>query len=363
MALTLRADTNISGCEVSALASYKETIKTQCGKLNKEINWWPCYFYHYTDVNHAVSIIEMEWIYDRVSAKKRHLIKTDAASQNVLKVTGDKTKHCGRLYMRPLTPTQFYSEGYKPKKARYEGYKDATCPVPVFFLFDAVKTLKYPGVFFAEGGAAAFKADHLKAGPDEFAKLSFDKIFHHGGLGYTAEIGQYRRTEVLREGGIPLHGLLKRIVCRSAAEAQTLQFLIRKRCPECAKEYIPMIMVAPPSQGLYMFTRNGLYIRSVCAEENRVRVDLNEAGLRYVSPTEEGKRNIFVEMTATITWKNWAGKTVDVSEFHGKVDYERDNRFYLIHNEPISDSYFLEIRFDDNRVFCDNLYLDMEELL
>ena len=280
MELTLKRDINIFRHEVIRLATYKDIIQEQSAKLPKEIRWWPNYLYHHTDINHAVSIIEKEWIYGRSIAKQNHLIKADAASQNVLSVTSSEVKQCGRLYMRPLTPTQFYCEGYKPRNVRYEDYKDAHCPVPVFFLFDAVKTLEYPGVYFVERGAAGYQTERWKTGADLFASLKFDYIFHNGPTSI-GEIFKQRRTEVLREGGIPLSGLLRRIVCRTPAEMQTLLYLIRVRCPQFYGHYQQLITLATPDTIFNMFFQHGIYVRTVRATNEGVFIEFNEPRLRY----------------------------------------------------------------------------------
>lgn len=357
MVLTLRVDTNISRREVNVLASYKEIIQEQRSRMPVEINWWPRYLYHYTDVNHAVSIIGNEWIYDRVTAEKKRLTKTDAASQNVLNVTSDAVKHCGRLYMRPLTPTQFYSEGYKPKVVRHENYKDANCPVPVFFLLDAVKTLKYPDVFFVERGAAGLTTERWKTGKDEFAKLDFEKIFHHGSEGYTSSIGQYRRTEVLRESGIPLCDLLKRIVCRSPAEERTLLSLMREQCPAQYKEYSRLIMTAPADIGRYMFNYSGIYIKKVKAKEDQVLIEFNEARLRYDRYERGDKDSIPVALTVAALWKSRAGKTIGQKSYEGILDYKVHNAVVLNYKDKMSDYLMLKIQLDGNLVFQDDFYI------
>jgi len=40
------------------MMNYGEIIEEQRNKLNSNISWWPLYFYHFTDVHNAVSIIE-----------------------------------------------------------------------------------------------------------------------------------------------------------------------------------------------------------------------------------------------------------------------------------------------------------------
>lgn len=262
------------------MAAYKDIISAQSQKLPKSISWWPNYLYHFTDINHAVSIIEKGWIYGRATVKQEHLTKTDAASQNVLNVTSETVKQCGRLYMRPLTPTQFYSEGYKPKVVRHERYKDANCPVPVFFLFDAAKTLAYPGVFFVAKGAAGYNTEVWESGVNAFAALKFDWIFHNEPT-RNPEILKQRRTEILREGGIPLPGLLRRIVCRTPAETQTLLTLIQNRCPQQYDIYKSIIICAPADTSPNMFMLHGIYVKTVNATREKVFLRFNEPRLRY----------------------------------------------------------------------------------
>ena len=179
------------------MPTYSEIIRQQRKRLPREINWWPSYLYHYTDVHNAVGILEKEWLYDRKTAEAQHLAKTDAASRNVLEVTGDDIKHCARLYMRPLTPTQYYSEGYKPEAARHKDYKETDCPVAIFFLFDAVRTLSYPGVCFLEKGGAHRRAGH----PGARHQAQLQQAAAHGGLGLNvADAGALPHTEGIQRG-------------------------------------------------------------------------------------------------------------------------------------------------------------------
>lgn len=342
------------------MASYKETIEAQCSRMPRSIWWWPQYLYHYTDVNHAVSIIDNEWIYDRVTVKKQRLTQTDAASQNVLNVTSDAVKHCGRLYMRPLSPAQFYSEGYKPEEVRHEGYKDASCPVPVFFLLDAVKTLAYPGVFFVECGTAGYYTEEWKTGPKEYAALCFEKIFHHGSTGHDPSILKYRRTEVLREGGIPLRGLLRRIVCRSSAEAGTLLSLMRKQCPAKYETYSRLVVPASAYNSMYLFNRNGMYVNRANVRENQVLIEFNEAGLRYDYCEHSGQsreEGVPVSMAAVISWKDRFGQIIEQSMYEGILNYKVHNAITLDYKNKISDYLTLELWLDNHLMFQDDYYI------
>lgn len=345
MALTLKRDINIYGHEVIRLATYKDIIQEQSAKLPKEIKWWPNYLYHYTDINHAVSIIEKGWIYGRSVAKQNHLIKTDAASQNVLSVTSSEVKQCGRLYMRPLTPTQFYCEGYKPRNVRHEDYKDVNCPVPIFFLFDAVKTLEYPGVYFVERGAAGYQTEKWKSGTDSFASLNFNYIFHKGPTSI-GEIFKQRRTEVLRAGGIPLSGLLRRIVCRTPAEMQTILCLIQTRCPQFYSYYKQLITLATPDTVFNMFFQHGIHLRTIKATKEGVFIEFNEPRLRY-DYLNGRKGPVPIPWRAVIYWEDIAGRIIQSSTCADILDYKQHAALNLRYT-PFSNRFRMELYFREN---------------
>lgn len=344
------------------MTTYRDIISQESKKLPEEINWWPNYLYHFTDINHAVSIIKTGWIYGRTTVKKEHLTRTDAASQNVLNVTSEEVKQCGRLYMRPLTPTQYYSEGYKPKAVRHEKYKDANCPVPVFFLFDTVKTLECPDVFFVERGAAGYRTEAWKTGIDAFSTLKFDLIFHKGPTD-NPEIFKQRRTEVLREGGIPLAGLLRRIVCRTPAEMQTLLTLIQSHCPQQYNVYKPIITYASADLVTNMFLLHGLYVKTVKASKEQVLIEFNEPCLRY-DALRERKKPVEVPWCATIYWKNSAGKIIHNSEYRNMIGYRQHAGINLRYT-PYSKDFRLEFYIDEERhlLFCGEFNIEDHSIM
>lgn len=344
------------------MTTYRDIISRESKKLPKEIGWWPNYLYHFTDINHAVSIIETGWIYGRTTAKKEHLTKTDAASQNVLNVTSEAVKQCGRLYMRPLTPTQYYSEGYKPKVVRHEKYKDANCPVPVFFLFDTVKTLEYPDVFFVERGAAGYKTEAWKTGVDAFSALKFDFIFHTGPAD-NPEIFKQRRTEVLREGGIPLAGLLRRIVCRTPAEMQTLLTLIQNRCPQQYDNYKSMITYASADVVSNMFLLHGIYVKTVNATKEQVLLEFNEPRLRYDARPNR-KKSVEIPWYATIYWKTNTGEIIHNGICRDTIDYKNHAGINLRYT-PYSTRFKLELYVDEEEhlLFCGEFNIEDHDIM
>lgn len=103
------------------MVSYRQIIEEQRLKLNRSINWWPLYLYHFTDVHNAVSIIDKEYIFGRKLAYDENLMVSDNASASVIEITDETVLRYARLYMRPKTPTQFHNEGHKPESIRERG--------------------------------------------------------------------------------------------------------------------------------------------------------------------------------------------------------------------------------------------------
>lgn len=119
----------------------------------------------------------------------------DNASSAVIEITDDSAKSLGRLYFRPRTPTQYHNEGYKPESIRSPQI-NANCPVPVFFLLDSQQILDLPDVRFVEKGLGHYNAmSNLASGPEAYAQLNFDKIYHDGPFEKGSDITQYRHSD------------------------------------------------------------------------------------------------------------------------------------------------------------------------
>ena len=59
-------------------------------------------------------------LYSRNLALKAELMHNDNASRQIIDCTKSDVTDCVRFYFRPLTPTQYYNEGFKHKDIRYE---------------------------------------------------------------------------------------------------------------------------------------------------------------------------------------------------------------------------------------------------
>ena len=180
------------------------------------VNWWPRFAFHYTDVTNVVSILKTGCLYSRKEAIAKRLMLNDNASRQVIENTYNDATSIVRLYFRPLTPTQYYNEGYKHPDLRYDSDPNANTPVPVFLLFDLERLLKLKSTFFSEATLAGSGAK-TKRGIDEFVKLKFDAIYSRGWENSEAD-RRYRHAEIGCESPLDLESNLCYIVCRNQIE-------------------------------------------------------------------------------------------------------------------------------------------------
>lgn len=115
------------------ILDYKDILEQQKVNLSNSIRWWPNFLYHFTDVHNASNILYDGFIWSREIAQDKHVMQNDNASHAVNAASNQDVKCYGRLYFRPLTPTQYHNEGYKPEEVR-DSTINANCPVPVFFV-------------------------------------------------------------------------------------------------------------------------------------------------------------------------------------------------------------------------------------
>ena len=184
------------------------------------VRWWPKFAFHYTDVTNAVSILDSGMLFSRSNAEHLGLMHNDNASRQVIDMTQAEAQSCVRFYFRPLTPTQYYNEGFKHIQLRYDDDENANTPVPIFFLFDLAKLLSLPGVRFSEQKQAGYGSTLLQ-GEDDFAKMNFDYIYSIGPKNI-GEMKPYRHAEILHQNSMPIDTCLRYIGCRNKVERLTL---------------------------------------------------------------------------------------------------------------------------------------------
>lgn len=233
--------------------TYLEVVQNNCEK-HSPVSWWPRFAYHYTDITNAASILKSGYLYSRSNAKELGIMSNDNASRQVIDMTQTEAISCVRFYFRPLTPTQYYNEGYKHPQLRYDNDEHANTPVPVFFLFDLEKILSLPGVQFSEQGQSGYGAQ-LKSGADEFTALNFDNIYSNR-LDNIQETKKYRHAEILHPNSMPVDSYLHAILCRNNLERTSLLNILKETDYVSFKKYQDKIKICKED----MFENNGLFI-------------------------------------------------------------------------------------------------------
>ncbi len=188
--------------------------------------WWSKYLFHFSDIKNAVNVLNLGFLYSRHEALKKNIIVEDSASSHIIGNTESALTDFVRFYFRPLTPTSYMNEGFRPAHELYQG---AHCPVPIYFLFDLIKVITHRDTRFSDGSLARY--DHrILDSADEFANLPFRDIYHNSGWGHENlerqdEIKNRRHAEAIYPTRVSLNNL-EYIVCRSQAEYETLYNLL-----------------------------------------------------------------------------------------------------------------------------------------
>ena len=204
-----------------------EEIVSFVGELEHKLagttrSFWPRHLFRVDSVRAVARILENNTLYSRSRAQARGLMDHDAASPSVIANAPAWLKDYVRLYFRPKTPTEFQSEGFRAKADIKMG---AHRPMPIVLVFDSIPILTAMGTAFTNGNAAAGGAKRGETA--EFLRsIPFDQVYHEGVVKPSeASITFHRCAEVLIKESMQLQHL-KRILCRSGAEYETLKNIL-----------------------------------------------------------------------------------------------------------------------------------------
>ena len=239
----------------------RQHIQTWSQRLGN-LNWWPRYVYHFTDVHNAINIIQKRYLYSRAEVERQDLMIVDNASPVVIRQTQPEHLNYVRLYFRPRTPTQYRNEGIRPIDQRE--LDGAHCPIPIYFCFDAFTLLTLDETEFSNGNIGSQRAIHSQE-RDFFFNIPFHLVFHDGWFSPEErdEIIFRRNAEVLIPNKLALEPALKFIACRSVAERQTLLHLLPIGL---ASRWASRIRLGEPG----LFYRRWTYIEEVVIVEDQV---------------------------------------------------------------------------------------------
>ena len=231
--------------------------------------WWTNYLYHFTDIKNAVSVLNAGFLYSRNDASDQNLIVQDSASPQIIDNTENTLTGYVRFYFRPLTPTAYMNEGFRPQPKLYQG---AHCPVPIYFLFDLREVITLKDTSFSDGSLA--RRDHrILNSSNDFARLPFRDIYHNVGWGHEDqdrqdEIKNRRHAEVIHPHRISLDHLTY-IVCRSQAEYKTLYNLLSSTVWSRWKNKVAV------GKNRMLFNNEWLFVKEVTLSQASVKVGFN----------------------------------------------------------------------------------------
>ena len=329
------------------MASYADIIKR-----NREISavkWWPNFAYHFTDVMNAAGILSSGVLYSRTEAENENRMINNNASVQVIDVTSDVVRSSVRFYFRPLTPTQYYNEGYKHKELRFDGDSNskpgANVPVPVFLTFNLNTLLNENGAQFSELSQAGH-GSRLYSGEDDFSKLNFEKIYSNG---YADEdILKYRHAEIIIPERYFIEKSLYRVLCRNDFECDTLKNLLYEKNPAAYEKYKASIAVF--NEKNEMFYNNGLSIAGidVCDDSLRIRFTDSYSRVKYANIMIE-KRGIEhpldkIGMRIELIWKDDEGNCILSKTYVTNVDYLRPRNILVNGIDHVSSARTLMVR-------------------
>jgi len=180
---------------------------------------WSHHVFHHASLGNAVSILEGGAIYSRNRLAELDIVHQESAALDVIERTEPWVQDHVRFYFRPRTPTQYRMEGIRPRGHRW---RDAHCPVPIFFVFDIDDILTREATKFSEGGLAGF--DPVFGGSArELKALPFEDIYHDGYYDTdTFPRRTYRKNaEVIVPEKVDVEHACG-VYCRSDAEKHTL---------------------------------------------------------------------------------------------------------------------------------------------
>lgn len=330
--------------------NFLEVIQDNC-KNHCKVSWWPKFAFHYTDVTNAVNILSTGTLFSRTEAKRLHMMQNDNASRQVIDMTNSNVVSMVRFYFRPLTPTQYYNEGYKHPALRYDGDENANTPVPVFFLFDLASILSLPKVQFSETSQAGH-GTNLYSGEEAFEKMNFDAIYSTGWENFEQN-KYYRHAEITHRGPLAIEPNLKTILCRNSQDRTTLLNLLKDQNRFAFQKYSSIVKVYKEDT----FQNNGLCVESCMYHGNNLSITFADSYwkekymVRMMSKLNvEEIRPIDVKIECC--WFHSRGMVYQ-DTFATDLDYANPKNIIVRNMPTIPNAHELGIKvFFDNKLVC-----------
>jgi len=323
--------------------NYKDIIKDNC-ENHSSVTWWPKFAFHYTDVTNAASILSCGKLYSRTRAENLGLMHNDNASRQVIDMTQTEATACVRFYFRPLTPTQYYNEGFKHPELRYDRDANANVPVPIFLLLDLEKLISMPNVKFSELPQSGY-GSNLCSSAEDFAKFHFDMIYSNGYTENFDQIKRYRHAEILHPNVFEIDSSINAVLCRNNVERTTLLNCLKESDSKAYHKYKPVIKICREN----MFENNALFIKECQYHAGTVSITFSET-YNKANYTKNAMRRNAIKVIQPVTgrleliWIN-ARRACYRTATEAQIDYMNTTSIVFKNLPNVAQAKTIQIRF------------------
>lgn len=302
------------------MMTYDEIINKNKDMLPSDYKWWATHAFHFTALDNAISILKSGVLYSRIKAKQNSLMLNENASRQVINTTDFEVLSYVRFYFRPLTPTQYYNEGYKHPQLRLDS-QGANISIPIFFVFNLNCLLSDTKTVFS-GKSKAGHNDEVLEGADEFANLNFEQIYANGYMANPEEEKKYRQAEILYPEAYKIDDSLEVILCRSDVERNTLLKKLKEEDSKIYKKYKPLIKIGK----MNVFENNGFFVKSVSYCDGRLDIYFNDSINKIKYNDRQIKRNGVDELSPLqaeyiFEWKDSRGRQITMKHISQELSY------------------------------------------
>ena len=313
--------------EIARIRRHISSLK-KAAWLGQSRSWWPNCLFHCTDILNAINILRTGELLSREQVKKSEQLQVDIASPSVIAQTSPEWQDYVRLYFRPRTPTQYRNEGFRPMG---QWQLDSHCPVPVYFLLDALSVLSRSDSLFTHGNLAS--GIEPSGDVDELEKIPFELVYHVGYFDPTERntIIFHRNAEVLVPERLGLEGV-RLISCRSQAEYETFLHLLP---PGTLAKWVDKIGVRPD---LGLFHNQWTFVQEVDMTTESLLFKFNKA------TATPGPFNARVQITEPPTGLRYS--------WHNEVYYANDTLNLKLHTVRNPQDYLVRLTLDGQLAFA-----------
>ncbi len=341
--------------------TYIDVIRDNC-ENHSSVPWWPRFAFHFTDVTNAVGILSSGYLYSRADASKLKLMKNDNASRQVIDMTNSSVVSKVRFYFRPLTPTQYYNEGYKHSALRYNQDDNANVPVPVFLLFDLEKLLSLPGVQFSQTSQAGYGSS-VHSGIEAFSQLNFDYIYDNSYEMFN-DTKNFRHAEITHPNSMSIDFCLRHILCRNSLERTTLLNLLRDKSYNAFLKYKDIIKVSKRDT----FENNGFFLSGCSYHDNRISFSFSDTytSKRYIEREMDKIQLTELAPIKMTVWLKWFNSRTDCKQESLEILVDARNPRSLtitgLPDVPRARNISIKVYFDDKLMCYVTQSLETSEL-